>query len=80
MANNNFGTVSLEVYRKGESNFAVIGTEGIYYVDARFSRARAIEELSTFARWFVERNPQFEWRGDVYLLGGRGKTVNLFEK
>lgn len=80
MANNNFGIVSLEVYRKGESNFAVIGTEGIYHVDARYSHATAVQRLSDFAAWFVDRNPQFEWRGDLYLLGGRGKTINILKK
>lgn len=80
MANNNFGPVSIEVYRKDATQFAVIGTEGVFYVDARLSHENAVQRIAQFAADFIKRNPHFEWRGDVYLLGGRGRTLNLFGK
>ena len=80
MANNNFGPIAIEVYRKGETNFAVIGTDGVFHVDARLSHESAVERIAEFAAEFIKRNAHFEWRGDVYLLGGRGRTLNLFGK
>lgn len=80
MANNSFGPISIEVYYKDATQFAVIGTEGVFYVDARLSRENAIERIAQFATEFTKRNPHFEWRGDVYLLGGRRKTLNVFGK
>lgn len=73
---NKIGTVQLELYRDGSLVPAVIGTECVVSVDGRWSHARAVEYLRTVAeKYCASRN--LEWRGSVYLLGGRYRSMKL---
>lgn len=68
---NHLNTLQLEFYRKGSDTPAVIGTDCIMHIDGRLTLANATAEIEEMAANFIEVHPELEWRGTVYLLGGR---------
>ena len=68
--------VQLELFHEGRDVPAVIGTDGIVFVDGRWSRARAVAAIEA-AAVEVCRRKGMEWRRSVYLMGGRYYSVKV---
>lgn len=67
---NKWGKVQAIVYRPDSDTPAVIGTAGTIRIDGRKRDDSAREAIAGFARGYAAREG-LEWRGTVYLLGGR---------
>lgn len=73
----------MNTYRKVQPEFkyaktgkpAVIGTDCIIYVDGRWSRERAEDEIRWSATTYAEKH-DLVWTGGVYLVG-RKQTVKV---
>ena len=79
---NRIGSFQLELYRDGSDVPAVLGTDGISHVDGRWTLYRASNYVSEFAREYCDRynshaKRKLEWRGTVYLLDGRRRSVKV---
>lgn len=79
---NKIGSFQIELFRDGESVPAVLGTDGISHVDGRWTMNRAQDYIADFARDYCERynahaTRKVEWRGTVYLLDGRYRSVKV---
>jgi hypothetical protein len=73
---NTWQRVQVVVYRAGQAAPAVIGTDGQTWIDGRLSEWNARKALAAFAYAFA-KSEGLEWRGEVYLLGGRHRTVTV---
>lgn len=79
---NQFRKVQLEFYLEGMKSPAVLGMDGIVWVDGRWSHHRAVEYLEERAREYCDSynsraTSNLEWRRSVYLLGGRYRSVTV---
>lgn len=75
---NRIGTFQLELYYPGQDTPAVIGTDGIMTIDGRWTMHRAYDHIAQFARECCTRKgTDMEWRGTIYLLGGRKRSVKV---
>jgi hypothetical protein len=79
---NRIGKFQIELFRNGSDVPAVIGTEGISWVDGRWSNSRAYDYIASLARDYCERHNTratvpLEWRGSVYLLNGRNRSIAI---
>ena len=74
------GKFQLELFREGQSEPAVLGTDAIGWVDGRWTEARARDYVASFAREYCDQRASrggdtLEWRGSVYLLDGRYRSM-----
>jgi len=67
-------SVQIELYREGSDSPAVVGTDYIVFIDGRWSQDRARLHVEYAASQATE-NSGLEWRGGVYLLGNRYRSV-----
>ena len=79
---NNIGAFQIEVFHEGHEHPAVIGSDGVSRTDRRWSRERAYDYIANLAYEFCERyneqaNTKLEWRGSVYLLEGRKRSMAI---
>jgi hypothetical protein len=79
---NRIGKFQLELYRDGQNEPTVLGTDGISWVDGRWSPIRAHDYVADFAREYCDRynehaSMKLEWRGTVLLLNGRFRSVRV---
>lgn len=79
---NRIGAFQIELFRDGESVPMVLGTDGISHVDGRWTLYRARDYVAEFARDYCERHNahatrKVYWRGTVYLLDGRYRSVKV---
>jgi len=79
---NKIGTFQIELYRDGQDTPTVLGTDGISHVDGRWTMNRARDYIAGFAHDYCERynahaTMKAQWRGTVYLLGGRYRSVKV---
>lgn len=77
---NNIGTFQLELYREGEHAPTVLGTDGIYRADRRWTVDRTRDYIAKLARDYCERynnhaTRKLEWRGTVYRLDTRRSVM-----
>jgi len=73
---NKVGTCQVELFRVGSDVPAVQGTDNCIWVDGRWGRERAYDYVANYAYDRAE-SLGLEWRGTVYLLGGRYRSVKL---
>jgi hypothetical protein len=66
--------VQIELYREGSDSPAVVGTDYIVSIDGRWSQDRAVAHIEDVARQ-ATGDGKLEWRGSVYLLGSRYRSV-----
>ena len=79
---NRIGKFQLELFREGSDAPAVIGTDGIAWVDGRWSIDRARDYIASLAREYCEQynahtDMPLEWRGTVYLLNARNRSITV---
>jgi hypothetical protein len=79
---NSIGMFQLELFHEGREHPAVIGTDGISWTDRRWSNSRAYDYIASLARDYCERHNEkatmkLEWRGTVYLLDGRYRSIKV---
>jgi len=73
---NRIGNCQVELFRAGSDVPAVQGTDNQIWVDGRWGRSRAYDHVTNYAYNRAE-SLGLEWRGTVYLLGGRSRSVKL---
>ena len=79
---NRIGKFQLEFHLEGMDGAVTFGTDGISWVDGRWSIDRARDYIASLARDYCERynekaTMKLEWRGTVYLLNGRYRSMTV---
>ena len=73
---NTIGKFQLELYLEGQDTPTVMGTDGIYWADRRWTVDKARDYVAELAHDYCERynnhaTMKLEWRGTVYRLDTR---------
>lgn len=79
---NRIGAFQIELFLEGQDTPTVLGTDGISHVDGRWTMNRAYDYIANFAHDYCERynahgTRKVGWRGTVYLLDGRYRSVKV---
>ena len=79
---NRIGAFQIELFLEGQDTPTVLGTDGISHVDGRWTMNRAHDYIANFAHDYCERynahaTRKAQWRGTVYLLDGRYRSVKV---
>ena len=76
---NKLGVIGVELFRPGSDQPAITGTDMVLHIDGRFSMETAKHIIiANVMHYNAQRNGDpLEWRGSVYLLRGRYRSITL---
>ena len=76
---NKLGIIQVELFRPGSDQPAVIGTDMVLHIDGRFSMETAKRIIIANVMHYnnMSKSSPLEWRGTVYLLQGRYKSLRI---
>jgi hypothetical protein len=76
---NKLGVINVELFRPGSDQPAITGTDMVLHIDGRFSMETAKRIIIANVMHYNSKNQSapLEWRGTVYLLRGRYRSITL---